>query len=285
MGEMNESSMGKWESICTPKEDGGLGVKRLDAFNLSLMGKWCWRMMVDKEELWYRVLKARYGEEGGRLREGDSHSSAWWRSLCRIREGVGEGVGRWFDSNIRRVVGDGRGTYFWHDTWVGEIPLKNKFSRLFDLSVEKECSVEKMGRVLGAVEGRESLWHRRLFAWEEESISECYVLLRNFVLQENVEDKWTWQLDPMHGYSVRGAYRFLTTATDLGDRHQVVDIWHQQIPSKVSVFVWRLLCNRLPTKDNLTRRRIISHEDAACVAGCGKQETANHLFLGCDIFG
>jgi len=111
------------------------------------------------------------------------------------------------------------------------------------------------------------------------------VLLHNFVLQENVEDRWTWRLDPTHGYSVRGAYRFLTTTAGVGDSHQVADIWHQQIPSKVSVFVWRLLRNRLSTKDNLLRRRIISHEDSACVAGCGKQETTNHLFLGCDIFG
>lgn len=38
-------------------------------FNLSLLGKWCWRIMIDKEGLWYRVLKVRYGEEG-RLKEG-----------------------------------------------------------------------------------------------------------------------------------------------------------------------------------------------------------------------
>jgi len=35
------------------------------AFNLSLLGKWCWHMLVEKEGLWYRVLKARYSEEGG----------------------------------------------------------------------------------------------------------------------------------------------------------------------------------------------------------------------------
>ena len=34
-------------------------------FNLALLGKWWWRMMSDKEGLWYRVLKARYGELGG----------------------------------------------------------------------------------------------------------------------------------------------------------------------------------------------------------------------------
>lgn len=52
---------------------------------------------------------------GGRLKEGGKHSSAWWRSLCRVREGIGKGVGNWFDSNIRRVVGDGKNTLFWHD--------------------------------------------------------------------------------------------------------------------------------------------------------------------------
>lgn len=36
----------------------------MGAFNVSLLGKWCWRLLVDKEGLRYRVLKARYGEEG-----------------------------------------------------------------------------------------------------------------------------------------------------------------------------------------------------------------------------
>jgi len=101
-----------WESICTPKDVGGLGVRRIGAFNLSLLGKWCWRMLTAKEGLWYRVLKARYGESGGGLQEGGRNDSSWWRMLCRVREGVGEGVGRWFDENTRRVLGNGRDTLF-----------------------------------------------------------------------------------------------------------------------------------------------------------------------------
>jgi hypothetical protein len=54
-----------WDSVCLPKEEGGLGVRRMREFNVALLGKWCWRMLVDKNGLWYRVLKARYGEEGG----------------------------------------------------------------------------------------------------------------------------------------------------------------------------------------------------------------------------
>lgn len=57
-------------------------------------------------------MKARYGEEGGQLKEGGSHCSAWWTSLCRVREGLGEGVGNWFEDNIRRIVGDERYAFF-----------------------------------------------------------------------------------------------------------------------------------------------------------------------------
>jgi len=46
-------------------------------------------MLVDKEGLWSRVLKARHGEEGGRLKEGGRTCSPWWRMLNGIRGGVG----------------------------------------------------------------------------------------------------------------------------------------------------------------------------------------------------
>jgi hypothetical protein len=40
------------------------------------------------------------------------------------REGIGSGVGSWFDDNIRRVVGNGRNTFFLTDNWLGGAPLK-----------------------------------------------------------------------------------------------------------------------------------------------------------------
>ena len=51
------------------------------------------------------------------------------------------------------------------------------------------------------------------------------------------------------------------------------------------MFVWRLLRNRLPTKDNLVRQRVLVHSDAVCVSGCGSSETATHLFMDCNVFG
>jgi hypothetical protein len=37
-----------WNNICARKEYRGLGVNRLREFNTALLGKWCWKMLVDR---------------------------------------------------------------------------------------------------------------------------------------------------------------------------------------------------------------------------------------------
>jgi hypothetical protein len=62
-------------------------------------------------------------------------------------------------------------------------------------------------------------------------------------------------------------------------------IWHKQVPLKVSIFSWRLLRDRLPTKVNLASRGIICPAAHFCVSGCGSVKSAHHLFLSCNYFG
>nr|ABN08480.1 Putative non-LTR retroelement reverse transcriptase, related [Medicago truncatula] len=45
-----------WSTVCSRKEFGGLGVRHLMEFNIALLEKWCWRMLVDRDGFWYRVL-------------------------------------------------------------------------------------------------------------------------------------------------------------------------------------------------------------------------------------
>ncbi|XP_024636586.1 uncharacterized protein [Medicago truncatula] len=166
-----------WDTVCLLKKEGGLGVRRMREFNVALLGKWCWCMLIDRDGLWYRVLKVRYGEEGGRLKEGGGDSSVWWRMLCGIRRGAGLGEGSWFEDNVSTL------------------------------------------------------------------------------------DRWRWMLDPIGGYSVKGTYKYLTLPTTPVETSLYDAAWLKQVPLKVYVFVWRLLRNRLPTKDNLLRRRAIHHDD------------------------
>ncbi|KAK2425500.1 hypothetical protein QL285_035742 [Trifolium repens] len=61
-------------------------------------------------------------------------------------------------------------------------------------------------------------------------------------------------------------------------------VWHSYVPLKVSIFAWRLLRDRLPTKANLITRDlpVAAH---LCVSGCSEVESAHHLFLSFSTFG
>ncbi|CAJ2672661.1 unnamed protein product [Trifolium pratense] len=274
-----------WKSICLRKEFGGLGVRQLREFNLALLGKWCWRLLVDREGLWYRVLVARYGVEGGRLREGGQRGSVWWREVARIREGVGESEGSWFGEHVLRRVGNGSDTLFWTDPWVDGISMRERFGRLFVLAETKSHTVTEMF-VLGWGRGGEAWkWRRQLRAWEEELLGECQSLLLDISLQDQTSDRWQWSPDPDTGYTVRGAYQILTSqdSVTLHDAENL--IWHPQVPLKVSIFAWRLLRDRLPTRANLVNRGVLSSSADTCVFGCGVAESAHHLFLSCSFAG
>jgi len=80
--EQNKIAWIKWETVCLPKEKGGLGIKDINSFNLALPGKWKWNLFQNHSDLWARVLESKYG--GWRnLAEAsrDSNDSIWWRDL------------------------------------------------------------------------------------------------------------------------------------------------------------------------------------------------------------
>lgn len=103
----------------------------------------------------------------------------WWRMLAVVCEGVGMGVGIGLRETFRGLLG--RSNFFWTDIWVGGALLRIRFSRLFELVEHRWCTVEDMAQ-LGWEKGGEAWkWTRRFFAWEEESVHECVLLLHNGV--------------------------------------------------------------------------------------------------------
>jgi hypothetical protein len=101
----------------------------------------------------------------------------------------------------------------------------------------------------------------------------------NDICQLDIGDR-----ESLDGYSVREAYKDLISRTSCSTSAVWSKVWHKSIPSKVSCMVWRLLQNRLATRDNLCRRGVIGHGSSLCVGECGREETTNHLFFECPKF-
>jgi hypothetical protein len=45
---------------------------------------------------------------------------------------------------FKYVVGDGKKAHFWHDTWIGECPLKIAFPHLFEICNQQDSSVYRV---------------------------------------------------------------------------------------------------------------------------------------------
>ena len=53
----------KWEVVCTNKNKGGLGLRKLALLNKALLGKWIWRYACKKDNLWKQVITTKYVPE------------------------------------------------------------------------------------------------------------------------------------------------------------------------------------------------------------------------------
>jgi hypothetical protein len=276
----------KWEDVCKPKKDAGLGIRDLRLANLSLLAKWRWKLLSHDHEMWKMVIAAKYGSAcigAGNL--GVLHipslASTWWRDICSLDLGS-----NWFVEAVEKRVGDGNLTLFWHDIWVGDRSLHLRFPRIFGISSQKTSTIASLGRWDDGMWRWEFIWRRTFFEWEIPIYEEFFNFISQFVPSLH-GDKWLWSANPEDGFSVSDCYKILyqklrePCALDWGSGYAFSNIWNCGVPSKVSAFSWQLFLDRIPTKENLRKRRILLHHQSVCVFCGADVETSVHLFLHC----
>ena len=91
---------------------------------------------------------------------------------------------------------------FWVDQWVGEIPLKERFPRLFSVSSQKQNYITDTGIWDGGVWNWRFEWRRRLFSWEEHMVGDLLLAITQHSLIERVEDEWLRSFDSSSSFPV-----------------------------------------------------------------------------------
>lgn len=110
-----------WWKLCFPKNQGGLGFRDFHSFNLAMLAKQVWRLIVNPEFLCARILKAKYHPNQDILDAGPKKGSSFtWQSIVA-------GIQTFKRGYIWRV-GNGDSINIWRDPWIPTSPNRKIIS-------------------------------------------------------------------------------------------------------------------------------------------------------------
>jgi len=102
----------RWNFVKQHVVQGGLGIRDVGLFSEALLGKWLWRFMNEKCNLWRKVVATKYGEADFGWFTSTPNGSYGYSLRSCISKGS-----EIFSSFFSFEVGDGSSIYFWHDQW------------------------------------------------------------------------------------------------------------------------------------------------------------------------
>lgn len=142
----------KWK-MSEVKEKGSLGFRYIHEFNLAVLAKQLWRILIHPNFLVSKVSKSKYFENLSiwKVKE-KSNNSFLWKSLLSVRLVLQEG--------LQKRVGDGTNIDIWEDQWInrmgkGKIKTKNP----------QECPLQRVNELI-----TEGWWNKELLAMKRRYI-------------------------------------------------------------------------------------------------------------------
>ncbi|KAL5703068.1 hypothetical protein ACHQM5_028204 [Ranunculus cassubicifolius] len=271
-------SLVAWEEVCLPKQWGGLGLRKILELNCALLCKWLWLFSREPNKLWVRVISEKFSlEKGGwftKLRR-EPYGCSMWRGIMRYKNV--------FEKLVRFSVGKGDRVRFWEDCWCLDVPLAVKYEGLYELSRYKGAFIKDCAPIVELTVDWNLGLRRRLPDHLVEKLAELLELLGCYSIVGFDHDQMLWE-DGSKPLMVKTMVKCLTLdrlqEKQLGifnfpDRR----VWLNELPTKVSFFVWSLLRLAVLTQDKLQRRGFALAN--RCVFCKENEESALHLFFQC----
>lgn len=236
-------SLMNWESVCVPKQFGGMVVANLKIRNWSLLLRWWWRLYRQPDSLWSdTAIPLRCNHAGLRVpRIWSQQGPFFWKQLVKIRP--------LFLWSTRWHIGTGEAISYWFDSWTFPIMASSQQQRLSNRNI--------------SLKGALAL-----------SLSTQAVQL------SGREDQIYWLWSSTSCYSAKSLYDTLLaggkTICPFGHT------WNLKVPPTVKVFLYLLIKGKILTHDVMQQRGFNCEMSCTACRNC-TLETSIHLFFECSF--
>lgn len=207
-----------WSNMCATKANGGIGFRNLQDYNLALLGKQGWRLLLFLDKLVSKVYRVRYFPNGSFLNAKlGCNPSYIWRSVLHTQSLIKQGVGC--------RVGNGTSINIVEDPWL---PLES------DPYVHSNNPAIVNQKVSSLFDNTRN--------WDIDLINDIFDrreadLILTIPVNSSLEDSWYWRREKLGDYTVKSAYLYLQ---DLKNNYNVSSnsgfwrkLWNLKIPPKV----------------------------------------------------
>ncbi|GLT85488.1 hypothetical protein SLE2022_036770 [Rubroshorea leprosula] len=249
-----------WDTVCLPKNKGGLGFRSARNANIVSMSKLNWRLHTEKDKAWREVLVRKYNI--------NNFSFAPSLSASPVIQCISKGT-ELFKSGIKYIPRNGHSISFWFDHWVGAAPLR---SFLFGPLIENAESILLSDALSNGAINMDAIG----YTLPSDLVREILAIpLSNL---PSIADGFSWQGKSNGIFSTAFAYRNLIpifTQLPLDWNW----IWTTPTLPKIQMFLWQLAHGRIKTLEFLHHIGIV--DDAVCKICKRQTESIEHIFRSC----
>ncbi|XP_013617494.1 PREDICTED: uncharacterized protein LOC106324013 [Brassica oleracea var. oleracea] len=235
------NSIGKakvaWDEVCMPKEEAGLGIRRLVDSSKVLVLSLIWRLITNSSSLWVAWTRTNLLRNRCFWNVKDTQSGSWiWLKLLKLRHQAA--------MFLKSEIGNGKGTLFWFNNWLN-------MGKLIDIAGDSSTMLLGISRYATVADATSS------GQWNIRRCCTCH--LRAMIAAINsvpppVEDAGGDRVLLKHG---DGDYKpwFSSSRTwdQLRVHHNAVEwskvTWFSEAIPRFSFIAWLAVRNRLSTGD------------------------------------
>ncbi|XP_060964140.1 uncharacterized protein LOC133033436 [Cannabis sativa] len=227
------------ETLCQPKQNGGLGFRQFGDANKALVAKLAWEMACNEEKLWVKIFKEKFcsWESFWEVRTKNGDSSVW-KGILEARSIIQQGT--------TTIIANGRDINIWWQPWIPWI----SYDEFRNTMEEVRVKAPQLRLVVDLLHHSQTRWNERyvihLFG---RNLGELIIGID--IVNGLERDTLIWKRVASRKFTVKEAY-WLANESFFGP---VLSgwrlIWSNKLHPRNCLWLWRMCNGVLRTRDKI----------------------------------